>query len=476
MKSSVYDTICAISTPAGEGGIAVIRVSGNKTFDTVEKIFFKDSEREIPVNISEFNSHTIHYGFIFNSENSPLSGGAAPTELETECVDEVLISIFKSPNSFTGEDVIEISCHGGYFIANKIVALLNQLGIRQAEPGEFSKRAFLNGKIDLSQAEAIADLIRSKTDLAHQSSLRQLEGSLSEYVQKVRKDILNITSLVELELDFAEEDVEFVPKKEVKEKISNVISELKSIADSYITGKVIKEGVNLVIAGKPNSGKSSLFNHLLKTNRAIVSDIAGTTRDYLEENLTINGILFKLVDTAGLRISGDIIETEGIKRSYEKMNEADLILFLVDSLSDEKEIEETVKFYNANIKSDRSILVFTKNDLSNYSNKIDNAITISIKDEKSISVLKSEMISKLHLNNLSSSSNNLIITNLRHKLCLENTITALQNSVNSIDSSMSGEYISVDLRNALHHLGEITGEFTNDEVLNNIFMHFCIGK
>lgn len=461
MKSSVYDTICAISTPAGEGGIAVIRISGNKTFDTVEKIFFKDSQREIPVNISEFNSHTIHYGFIFNEE---------------EQLDEVLTSIFKSPNSFTGEDVIEISCHGGYFIANKIIALLNQLGIRQAEPGEFSKRAFLNGKIDLSQAEAIADLIRSKTDLAHQSSLKQLEGSLSEYVLEVRKNILNITSLVELELDFAEEDVEFVPKKEVKEKITNVISELKSIADSYITGKVIKEGVNLVIAGKPNSGKSSLFNHLLKTNRAIVSDIAGTTRDYLEENLIINGILFKLVDTAGLRISGDVIETEGIKRSYEKMNEADLILFLVDSLSDEKEIEETVKFYNANIKSDKSILVLTKSDLSNYSNKVNDAITISIKDEKSINVLKSEMINKLHLNNLSASSNNLIITNLRHKLCLENTIAALQNSVHSIDSNMSGEYISVDLRNALHHLGEITGEFTNDEVLNNIFMHFCIGK
>lgn len=465
MKSSVYDTICAISTPAGEGGIAVIRVSGAKTFETVEKIFFKDSQREIPVNISEFNSHTIHYGFVFNDEQQ---------------LDEVLISIFKSPNSFTGEDVIEISCHGGYFIANKIAALLNTLGIRQAEPGEFSKRAFLNGKIDLSQAEAIADLIRSKTDLAHQSSLKQLKGSLSEYVQKVRKDILNITSLVELELDFAEEDVEFVPKKEVKEKIANVISELKNIVDSYITGKVIKEGVNLVIAGKPNSGKSSLFNHLLKTNRAIVSDIAGTTRDYLEESLVINGILFKLVDTAGLRISGDVIETEGIKRSYEKMNEADLILFLVDSLSDEKEIEETVKFYNANISSDKSILVFTKNDgdksFPQKRGESQSFLPISIFNEKSINALKSEMISKLHLNNLTASSNNLIITNLRHKICLENTIASLQNSVNSIDSNMSGEYISVDLRSALHHLGEITGEFTNDEVLNNIFMHFCIGK
>lgn len=469
MKSSIYDTICAISTPAGEGGIAVIRISGNKAFDTVEKIFFKDSQREIPVNISEYNSHTIHYGFIFNEEDQ---------------IDEVLISIFKNPNSFTGEDVIEISCHGGYFIANKIVSLLNRLGIRQADPGEFSKRAFLNGKIDLSQAEAIADLIRSKTDLSHQSSLKQLEGSLSEYVQKVRKDILNITSLVELELDFAEEDVEFVSKKEVKNKISNVISELQGIADSYIKGKVIKEGVNLVIAGKPNSGKSSLFNHLLKTNRAIVSDIAGTTRDYLEESLVINGILFKLVDTAGLRISGDVIETEGIKRSYEKMNEADLILFLIDSLSGEKEIDETVKFFNANIKSEKAILVFTKNDTGKtFSRKRGESfelypffIPISIFNEQSINTLKSEMIDKLHLSNLSANSNNLIITNLRHKLCLENTITALYNSVSSIDSNMSGEYISVDLRNALHHLGEITGEFTNDEVLNNIFMHFCIGK
>jgi tRNA modification GTPase len=462
MKSSVYDTICAISTPAGEGGIAVIRVSGAKSFETIEKIFFKDSQREIPVNISEFNSHSIHYGFIFDEE---------------EQLDEVLISIFKTPNSFTGENVIEVSCHGGYFIANKIVSLLSKLGIRQAEAGEFSKRAFLNGRIDLSQAEAIADLIRSKTDLAHQSSLKQLEGSLSDYVQKIRQDILNITSLIELELDFAEEDVEFVSKKEVKEKITNVISELQNIADSYITGRVIKEGVNLVIAGKPNSGKSSLFNHLLKTNRAIVSDIAGTTRDYLEENLIISGILFKLIDTAGLRISGDVIETEGIKRSYEKMREADLVLFLIDSSSKEKEIEDTVKFYNANIKSDKSILVFTKTDLNkNFSKKPSDAISISIKDEKSINLLKTEMINKLHLGNMNASVNDLIITNLRHKLCLESTITSLQNSISSIDSSMSGEYISLDLRNALMHLGEITGEFTNDEVLHNIFMHFCIGK
>lgn len=462
MKSSVYDTICAISTPAGEGGIAVIRVSGNKAFETVEKIFFKDSQREIPVNISEFNSHSIHYGFIFDEE---------------EQLDEVLISIFKTPNSFTGEDIIEISCHGGYFIANKIVSLLNKLGIRPAEPGEFSKRAFLNGRIDLSQAEAIADLIRSKTDLAHHSSLKQLEGSLSEYVQKVRKDILNITSLVELELDFAEEDVEFVSKKEVKEKITNVISELQSIADSYITGKVIKEGVNLVIAGKPNSGKSSLFNHLLKTNRAIVSEIAGTTRDYLEENLIINGILFKLVDTAGLRISGDVIETEGIKRSFEKIKDADLVLFLIDSSSGENEIEDTLKFYNANLKSDKSILVFTKSDIipKSFLRKHESQY-ISVFDNTSIDILKNKMIDKLHLNNLSVSSNNLIITNLRHKLCLENTIMSLGNAINSIDSNMSGEYISLDLRNALHHLGEITGKFTNDEVLNNIFMHFCIGK
>jgi len=244
IATSLYDTVCAIATPAGVGGIAVIRISGSESFTILNKIFYKDFRNSNPFNISTSDANKIFHGYIFDVD---------------EQIDEVLVSVFKSPNSFTGEDTIEISCHGGFFIAGKIISLLNKLGIRIAEPGEFSKRAFLNGKIDLSQAEAIADLITSATDSAHKTSLSQLEGSLSSYIKSVREELIKITSLVELELDFAEEDVEFVNKKEVKEKISNVILELNRIISTYITGKIIKEGVNLVIAGKPNSGKSSLF-------------------------------------------------------------------------------------------------------------------------------------------------------------------------------------------------------------------------
>ncbi|MEO8210246.1 MAG: tRNA uridine-5-carboxymethylaminomethyl(34) synthesis GTPase MnmE [bacterium] len=457
------NSISAISTPTGEGGIAVIRISGDEAFELTEKIFFKDKNKKKVFNISIEDSHTVHFGYIFNKDS---------------IVDEVLISIFKNPNSYTGEDVIEISSHGGTFIAQKILALILTDAARHAEPGEFTKRAFLNGRIDLSQAEAVADLIRSKTDEAHSSSIKQLEGSLSEFVRKTRQDIINITSLVELELDFAEEGLEFVKKDEIKSMIEKLNLKLENIISSYITGKVIREGVNLVIAGKPNSGKSSLFNYLLKTNRSIVSNIAGTTRDYIEESIIINGILFNLVDTAGLRHSEEEIESEGIRRSHKKIGEADLIIYLIDSSSKETELENDLKYFYDNFDKNKSLIVYSKSDLSvfNYDNNEKNDLMISLIKDESIEKLKTIMVEKISSSKVKLLSDEIMLTNLRHKICLENVVSSLNNAVHTIHDEMSGEFISVDLRNALKHLGEITGEVTNDEILNNIFRNFCIGK
>ena len=457
---NISNTIAAISTPLGEGGISVIRISGEDALRIVESIFFRDKSGKNKINVSEIDSHTIHFGYIFDNDS---------------IIDEVLISIFKEPHSYTGEDVIEISSHGGVYISQRILKLLLSKGAVHAEPGEFTKRAFLNGRIDLAQAEAVADLIRSKTESAHSSSIKQLEGSLSDFVNKTRQDIINIVSLVELELDFAEEGLEFIKKDEIKSKISSLNENLRNIISSYITGKVIREGVNLVIAGKPNSGKSSLFNYLLKTNRAIVSSIAGTTRDYIEENLIINGVLFNLIDTAGLRHSSDIIESEGIKRSHGKMQDADLILYLIDSSQKQEEVNKDVKDFSDSVNKEKAILVYSKSDLSK--GKIqDSGINISLLNDDTIEKLKNEMTALIHSKEIKLSSDDIILTNLRHRICLENVVSSLNDAVKTIDDGMSGEFISVDLRNSLKYLGEITGEVTNDEILNNIFRNFCIGK
>lgn len=453
------DTIAAISTPIGEGGISVIRISGENAFELTSKIFSIDKSIRKVFDAGKTSSHTIHFGYIFDKD---------------EIIDEVLVSIFKNPHSYTGEDVVEISSHGGSFVTQKILQLILGNGVRHAEPGEFTKRAFLNGRIDLTQAEAIADLIRSQTDSAHASSIKQLEGSLSDFVNKTRQDIINITSLVELELDFAEEGLEFVKKEEIKDKIAKLNEHIERIIDSYIKGKVIREGVNLVIAGKPNSGKSSLFNYLLKTNRAIVSSIAGTTRDYIEESIIINGILFNLIDTAGLRHSKDEIESEGIRRSHKKIEEADLILYLIDSSQSKEERVEDFKYFENNFDQGKSILVFTKSDLAKDTGSKTGLLISLLKDE-SIEHLKERMFEKTS-SGTSKKSGDIIITNLRHKLCLENVVSALQNAIQTIDEGLTGEFISIDLRNAMKYLGEITGEVTNDEILNNIFRNFCIGK
>jgi tRNA modification GTPase len=455
---NLNDTISAISTPAGEGGISVIRISGSKSFEITENIFSSNVTGTKRIDISSLNSHSIHFGYLFD-------GG--------EIIDEVLISIFKKPNSYTGEDTIEISSHGGVLVTQKILSLTLKSGARYAEPGEFTKRAFLNKKLDLSQAEAVADLIKAKTDSAHSSSLKQLEGSLSDYINSIRQEIIDAASLIELELDFSEEDLEFVPKDKFKEKIYSLIAEINGIISSYLSGRIIRDGINLVISGRTNSGKSSLFNSLLKSDRAIVSNISGTTRDYLQENIIINGILFNLIDTAGIRQSDDEIETEGIKRSFRKIEEADFILYLIDSSEKDEFIKEEIEFFRKNFPAKKSMQVFTKKDLGK---NIPGEILISVLDEKSIQELKQEITVKIKENTADKTGSKIILTNLRHKICLENVVKSLSQVITGIEKKMSGEFISVDLRNALSYLGEITGEVTNEEILNNIFSKFCIGK
>jgi tRNA modification GTPase len=457
---NLYDTIAAISTPIGEGGISVLRVSGDEAFVIIEKIFFKDKAGEINFIISSESSNTIHFGYIFDNRS---------------LIDEVLVSVFKKPHSYTGEDLVEISTHGGVYVVQKILSVLLNKGARHAEPGEFTKRAFLNGKIDLSQAEAVADLIKAKTESAHLSSIKQLEGSLSDFVGSARQDVIDFTSLIELELDFAEEDLEFVKKDELKGKVQELIEKIECILTSYITGKIIREGVNLVIAGKPNSGKSSLFNYLLKTNRAIVSTVPGTTRDYIEESLNIQGILFNLIDTAGLRISSDEIESEGVKRSFVKINEADLVLYLVDSSEDVRLIDECLEYFEKHFDENKSLVIFTKIDIAGKNFDKD-GIKISLYQVESIERLREKMVNKSVSGDVTRKAGEIILTNMRHKICLENVISSLKNAVVSLDNNMGGEYISIDLRNALSKLGEITGEVTNDDILNNIFQKFCVGK
>jgi tRNA modification GTPase len=438
----------------------VIRISGEKAFSIISKIFRQNLQNKKIFSVDYFASHTIHFGYILDDEL---------------LIDEVLISIFKNPNSYTGEDIIEISSHGGKLISSKIINCILKNGARYAEPGEFTKRAFLNGRIDLIQAEAVAELINSETELAHSSSIRQLEGNLSEYLKNIRQDIINVTSLIELELDFAEEDVEFVKKKELINLIDKISNELQQIIDTYISGKIIRDGIQLVIAGKPNSGKSSLFNTLLRSERAIVSVTPGTTRDYLQERLIIDGILFNLTDTAGLRTSSDDVETEGINRSFQKINDADLILYLVDSSRKKGLIEDDIKYFNQKLNKEKSILVFSKIDIAERTSDYPGH-EISIFDSASIDKLKKAMSEKIKCSEIVSISDNIVLTNLRHKICLEKVIYSLENSVKSLKDNLSGEFVSVDLRSALSYIGEITGEVTNEDILENIFRNFCIGK
>lgn len=446
------DTIAAVATPSGTGAISVIRVSGPGTFKAVDSIYSGKDD------ISGAESHTIHYGKIKDKSGSQ--------------IDDVLISVFRNPHSYTGEDVIEISTHGNSIITRRILeALLNE-NVRLAEPGEFTRRAFLNNRIDLAQAEAVADIINSRSEVSLLGARNQLDGLLSQKVEELRTMLVNASSFVELELDFAEEDLEFINSNELRERINNILSEIDKLLATYSFGKVIKEGVNVALVGKPNVGKSSLLNYILKESRAIVSHIPGTTRDIIREDATIDGILFRLFDTAGLRASEDEIEKEGVVRSKEAVRNADLVLFMNDV--EQGFSEDIFDELKKTTQEERIICVLNKID-KNRNSSLKSDISISAKTGQGIESLFS-LLKKKALGNSNYSEKSAVVSNLRHYNCLRKAKESLLNAMESTNNKLSGEFISVDLRNAESNLAEIIGAVTSEDILNNIFAKFCIGK
>lgn len=463
MKLYEEDIIAAIATPVGDGAISIVRVSGKDSIKLVDQIF------QGSTSLLEVNPNTIHYGILLDENGNAL--------------DEVLVAIFKEPRSYTAEDMVEINCHGGWYNTNKILNVLLKLGARLAEPGEFTKRAFLNGRIDLTQAEAVADIIQSKSEFARRTSIAQLQGNLSKKINEISKKILDLVAIIELQLDFVEENIVLKEHSSISDEISKISVEITELISSFDTGKFYREGVKLIIAGKPNSGKSSLMNALLKENRAIVTAIPGTTRDFIEENLIINGALFKIIDTAGLRYSDDIIEMEGIRRAYEKIENSDLVLYLIDATS--SDFSEDIKIiHNLSKQGNKKILVFNKIDKDFERSRLEcfkkftsyPQVEISALMQKNIELLTDKIFYTVFENSLMDEQKSILITNERHKQALLKTYEYLKLAEISAGKLLSGEFIALDLRNALDSLGTIIGKVTTDEILNNIFSRFCIGK
>ncbi len=444
------DTICAITTGGGMSAIAVIRISGDKAISICNEVFSKD--------LLNVDSHTIHFGNIVQ---------------KNKIIDEVLVSIFKDGKSFTGEESVEISCHGSTFIQNKIMQVLIEKGCRTATAGEFSMRAFKNGKVDLSQAESIADLIESETEASHKTALHQLRGGFSEKLQSLRTKLIDFSSLIELELDFSEEDVEFADRKQFKELLFGMKSELEKLIQSFSLGNVIKNGIPVAILGAPNVGKSTLLNCLLNEEKAIVSDIAGTTRDAIEDELNIEGFKFRFIDTAGIRNTSDTIENLGIKKSFDKALQSKIILFLIDTTQNiENQIKELQKIKET--LSEKIVIITNKTDLNPNISINEETISISAKTGKGIENLKEKLIK--FVNTTSISDNESIVTNLRHFEELQLTLHEIESVIKGMKGGVSGDFLSVNIRQALFHLGSITGEVTTDTLLSNIFGKFCIGK
>lgn len=446
------DTIAALATAPGEGAISVIRISGGNAIVGMDEIFSAKSK------LSDVSPNSIQYGKVVNKSG--------------EIIDDVLVSVFRSPNSYTGEDSIEVSTHGSQLIVKKIIEELLKQNIRLAEPGEFTKRAFLNGKMDLVQAEAVADVISSRTDASLRGARNQLDGMLSKQVDLLREMLINASSMIELELDFAEEDLEFMSLQKVEKIVDEVLSKIDSLIPTYTFGRVIREGINVALVGKPNVGKSSLLNYILKESRAIVSAIPGTTRDVIREEVSIDGILFRLYDTAGIRITNDEIEKEGVLRSREAVKNADLVLFINDaSLGyDHDVIDELIEL----TMEDRIITIGNKIDLVNERNELFDSF-VSALDGAGIKSLLDKMIEKT-IGSHNYTEQTAVVSNLRHFDALKKAKMLLEKAKSSIELGMTGEFISVDLRNSENSLGEIIGKVTTDDILNNIFSKFCIGK
>ena len=454
-------TIIALSTAAGAAAIGVIRLSGPKAISTTEQLFRAKSKK----NLQNQKSHTVHLGDIVDGE---------------QLIDEVLVSVFKNPHSYTGEDVIEISCHGSRYIQEKIIRLFIHRGIRPAKAGEFTLRAFINGKMDLAQAEAVADVIASENEASHQVAMQQMRGGISTEIKQLRQELLDFASLIELELDFAEEDVEFADKSAFEALLIKINALLKKLIDSFALGNVIKKGVPIAIIGPPNAGKSTLLNTLLEEDKAIISSIAGTTRDSIEDEITIEGIGFRFIDTAGIRETQDEIEQIGIKKAFEKAQQAAIILYLIDSQNFSEEAKShQKKLSDLHTQFPHKPLWILLNKTDAIKTTLPTTIEgypclpISAKSKTGIEALKQVLVRYMEDNNYQDES---MITNSRHYAALSSALSEVSKVQKGLNDGLSGDLLAIDLRQALFHLGEITGEVTNDELLGNIFANFCIGK
>lgn len=459
-----HDSIVALATPSGAGAIAVIRISGEDAIAIGSTVFRSIKGKDI----NKQKSHTLHLGHIVDGFKT---------------LDEVLLSVFKGPNSYTGENTIEISCHGSTYIQQQIIQLLLRKGCRMANPGEFTLRAFLNGKLDLSQAEAVADLISSDNEASHQIAMQQMRGGFSNEIAKLREELLNFASLIELELDFAEEDVEFADRTQFHELLNRIEFVLKRLIDSFAVGNVIKNGIPVAIVGEPNVGKSTLLNALLNEERAIVSEIAGTTRDTIEDELVIGGIGFRFIDTAGIRETEDVIESIGIRKTFEKIEQAQVVLYLLDSLLFQ---DSGIKF-QVEIEKIRNqfpmkplIIIGNKadkldeNETLNIQSEISNILLLSARENTGVEDLKNQLLAFINTGALR--NNETIVTNTRHYDSLLKALDEIQKVKYGLETNLSSDLMAIDIKEALYHFGMITGQVTNDELLGNIFANFCIGK
>jgi len=456
--------IAAISTPAGVGGIAVIRVSGKRAIELVDSVFHSVNKKMLV----EQKANTLHFGTIVKGD---------------DILDEVVISIFKAPHSFTGEDTVEISCHGSVYIQQNILQLLISKGASLARPGEFTQRAFMNGKMDLSQAESVADLIASTSAANHSLAMKQMRGGFSNKLAELRNELLDFISLIELELDFSEEDVEFANRERLKETAYDIDQHIRKLADSFDVGNAIKNGIPVAIIGETNAGKSTLLNLLLHEDKAIVSEIHGTTRDVIEDTINMQGLIFRLIDTAGIRDTSDKIENIGIDRTFRKIEEASIILWIVDAGTANEHIENMAERILPLVDRQKLIIVFNKVDSISAERKLEKQklleeiserLFISAKYEEGIDELESMLVRMANIPEIN--EQDVIVTNIRHYEALQNALAAIRRVEDGLDLNLSGDFIAQDIRVCMHYLGEITGQISTDEILGNIFGKFCIGK
>ncbi|MEQ3655907.1 MAG: tRNA uridine-5-carboxymethylaminomethyl(34) synthesis GTPase MnmE [Dokdonia sp.] len=458
------DTIVALASPAGAGAIAVIRVSGPDAIAICAPLFRSIHQKDLAVQ----KTHTIHLGHIVDQDR---------------VIDEVLVSLFKNTNSYTGEPTVEISCHGSSYIQQEIIQLLLRSGCRAAQAGEFTLRSFINGKMDLSQAEAVADLIASDNAASHQIAMQQMRGGFSNEIAKLREELLNFASLIELELDFAEEDVEFADRSQFKALVARITKVLKRLIDSFATGNVIKNGIPVAIVGEPNVGKSTLLNALLNEQRAIVSDIAGTTRDTIEDEITIGGIGFRFIDTAGIRETTDVIEGLGIQKTFEKIGQAQVVLLMINAgelLASREAILLEIEKIKNQFPSKPLLIIANKTDILSEQDqqqlleRIPDIHLLSAKTNTGVEALKAKLLEFVNTGALRNDET--IVTNSRHYDALLKALEEIEKVQYGLDTNLSGDLMAIDIRQALYHFGEITGQVTNDELLGNIFANFCIGK